>query len=74
MVNSGSLGFTVMLYTGVALIGIAILMFRRTSSACGRAELGGPNRSKRVSAMILILLWVLYVTMSSLQAYGMIVM
>eukprot|EP00095_Tigriopus_kingsejongensis_P006604 snap_masked-scaffold634_size121673-processed-gene-0.12 protein:Tk06604 transcript:snap_masked-scaffold634_size121673-processed-gene-0.12-mRNA-1 annotation:"hypothetical protein DAPPUDRAFT_328233" len=70
LVDAGSLGFTVMLYTLLALVGIAILMFRRNSAACGRAELGGPTVTKRLTGMLFVSLWVVYVALSASQAYG----
>ena len=71
-VPSGNLGFSVLVYTVLAVFGIALLMFRRGSASCGNSELGGPVASKRFSAAFLILLWITYITMSSMQAYGVI--
>jgi len=69
-VKAGSLGFSVMLYTITALTAITLLMIRRKLSVFGNAELGGPVGAKYVSGAILVLLWCLYVILSSLQAYG----
>ena len=59
-------------YTVLSLVAISLLMFRRMSSICGRAELGGPKGPAMVSAAFMILLWIIYVTLSALQAYGVI--
>lgn len=69
-VPSGSLGFSVTLYTITAIIAIVLLMVRRSLSLFGSAELGGPSTPKIVSAAILVSLWFTYVLLSSLQAYG----
>lgn len=72
VVVSGSLGFSVLLYTVFAITGIALLMLRRSLGVFGKAELGGPVVPKFCSAGFLILLWFLYVIFSSLQAYDVI--
>lgn len=71
-VPSGTLGFSVFVYTVLSLLCILILMVRRTSHKFGYAELGGPEGSKRMSALLMILLWFTYITLSALQAYGII--
>jgi hypothetical protein len=68
-VRDPALGFSVLLYTILAVVGILLLMFRRSSRACGRAELGGPTGTARLSALALIGLWITYITVVSLQAY-----
>ncbi len=70
IVPSGSLGFSVMVYTILSFVCIAILMFRRVSVSCGQAELGGPAGAKRLTAFTLISLWIVYIVVSSMQAYG----
>ena len=70
VVKGGSLGFSVGVYTFLALIGIAILMFRRSSSLCGKAELGGPQFTKYLTSILFILLWIIYILLSSFEAYG----
>ena len=72
MVKGDSLGFSVAVYTCLALVGIAILMFRRSSRLCGLAELGGPKPTKYLTAITLILLWIVYIVLSSFEAYGII--
>jgi len=68
-VPAGSLGFSVVLFTSCAAIAITLLVVRRFVVG---AELGGPTVMKYVSAVILVLLWVLYVLLSSFQSYGII--
>nr|KAG5703830.1 hypothetical protein BaRGS_031464 [Batillaria attramentaria] len=63
-VPSGSLGFSVILFTTAAVIAIALLVGRRLVF---KSELGGPKIPKFVSGIILILLWGLYVLFSALQ-------
>jgi len=68
-VQSGSLGFSVLLYSITAILAIILLMIRRKMNIFGNAELGGTVTPKYVSAIILVLLWFVYVLLSSLQAY-----
>lgn len=67
-VEAGSLGFSVLVFCIEALICIAILMYRRYHKDIG-AELGGPTRSRRISAAIFILLWLLYIFLSAFESY-----
>lgn len=69
-VQAGSLSFSVIIYTICACICIALLMVRRYVPVFGRAELGGPFAFKLMTFIILVVLWVLYILLSSLQAYG----
>ena len=71
-VDAGSLGFAVTLFSILALCGIAVLMLRRSSASCGFAELGGPEGSKKLSALTLVGLWLVYISVASAQAYGII--
>ncbi len=70
VVQSGTLGFSVGIYTCLAFVGISILMIRRMSVTCGKAELGGPSVTKYLSSFLLIFLWMVYIVLSSLEAYG----
>eukprot|EP01051_Picozoa_sp_SAG22_P009146 SAG22_NODE_742_length_7506_cov_16.663561_5_plen_155_part_00 len=63
---AGSLVFSVIVYTCLALACLAMLAYRR--KVCG-AELGGNNATKYFHATILVLMWVAYLSLSSLQAY-----
>lgn len=69
-VEPGSLAFSVTLFCTEALIAICILMIRRNNSFGG--ELGGPNTCKYISSAILFSLWIIYVVLGSLEAYGVI--
>jgi hypothetical protein len=66
-VPPGDLAFSVMLYLMTSLVCFVILIFRRIVI---KGELGGPPTSKYLSALILVLLWLIYVIGSSLKAYG----
>lgn len=68
-VPSGDLGFAVALYTGIAIIGIAVLLIRRF---CAGGEVGGSKRTALLTGLLLVSLWFLYVLLSALQAYGLI--
>lgn len=63
-VPAGNLGFSIILFTTTAVFGIALLVFRRFKFG---AELGGPKTGKFVSCIILIILWGIYVLLSSFQ-------
>ena len=69
-VAAGDLSFSVALYTITAIIAIMILMARRYIGFLGKAELGGPIVIRWITFAILITMWLLYVLLSSLQAYG----
>ena len=58
------------MYILCALICLGTLMARRYVKALGRAELGGPNGTKYMTGAFFILLWMVYVLVSSLVAYG----
>jgi len=68
-VVDNALGFSVMLYSLTAIAAITLLMLRRKLNIFGNAELGGAVTPKYVSGIILVLLWLTYVLLSSLQAY-----
>lgn len=65
-----SLAFSVTLFCSEAAIAIIILLVRRSKVVGG--ELGGPPVYKYITATALIGLWVIYLLMSSLEAYGVI--
>ncbi|ESO84204.1 hypothetical protein LOTGIDRAFT_92127, partial [Lottia gigantea] len=64
----GSLGLSVVLYTVAAVTALTILIIRRNVGVFGKGELGGPVPGKIACAIIFVLLWVLYVVISALQA------
>lgn len=65
-VPAGSLGFSVCVFSVVAIICIIILLIRRKKVG---GELGGSQMGRMVSAALLTSLWFLYIFMSILQAY-----
>ena len=69
VVPSGTLAFSVISYIVVAVVCIGMLFARRYIAFLGMAELGGPQKVKYISAAILVVLWILYVTLASLKAY-----
>jgi len=69
VVEAGSLGFSVTVYTICAVIAIGFLMVRRFVGAFGNAELGGNVVLKYVSGGFFLVLWVMYILLSSLHSY-----
>ncbi|XP_023246953.1 sodium/calcium exchanger 1 [Copidosoma floridanum] len=69
-VEPGSLAFSVTLFCTEASVVIIVLMIRRTPSIGG--ELGGPKVPKYITSIFLFSLWIFYLVMSSLEAYGVI--
>lgn len=65
-----SLAFSVTLFCSEACVAILILLLRRNKAVGG--ELGGPKVIKYITASLLFGLWVIYLVMSSLEAYGVI--
>jgi solute carrier family 8 (sodium/calcium exchanger) len=65
-----SLAFSVTLFCSEAVIAILILLVRRCKAVGG--ELGGPPIPKYITGVALIGLWVIYLVISSLEAYGVI--
>merc|ERR1712142_855347 len=68
-VDPGSLSVSVTLYTICALIALLWLVARRFLSVFGNAELGGPAVMKYISGAVFVGLWLIYVLISSLNAY-----
>ena len=66
-----SLGFSVTVFCIEAVVAITILMIRRNPAIGG--ELGGPKGAKTVTSCIFVFLWVFYVLIAALEAYGVIV-
>ncbi|XP_061534848.1 sodium/calcium exchanger 1-like isoform X5 [Phycodurus eques] len=66
-VDPGTLAFSVTLFTIFAFICIAVLMYRRRPEIGG--ELGGPPLAKTVTAGLFFSLWLMYIFLSSLEAY-----
>lgn len=58
------------LFCTEAAIAIALLLLRRSKVIGG--ELGGPVVLKWLTCAVFLLLWIVYVTMAALEAYGVI--
>ncbi|XP_075452504.1 sodium/calcium exchanger 1 isoform X3 [Ascaphus truei] len=66
-VNPGTLAFSVTLFTVFAFISVGVLLYRRRPEIGG--ELGGPRTAKLLTSALFILLWLLYIFFSSMEAY-----
>ncbi|XP_043220660.1 sodium/calcium exchanger 2-like isoform X1 [Amphibalanus amphitrite] len=66
-VDPGNLAFSVTLYCCEAALAIGLMLLRRHPRVGG--ELGGPRAIKAASSLFLLLLWLVYVVMSALEAY-----
>lgn len=68
LVNPGSLAFSVTMFCACAFICCAVLLCRRSKKVGG--ELGGPMKYKLPTTILFVSLWLFYVIMSSMEAYG----
>ncbi|XP_076870658.1 sodium/calcium exchanger 1a isoform X3 [Brachyhypopomus gauderio] len=66
-VEPGTLAFSVTLFTIFAFVCIAVLMYRRRPEIGG--ELGGPRTAKLLTSGLFFSLWLIYIVLSSLEAY-----
>ncbi|XP_060042915.1 sodium/calcium exchanger 1 [Erinaceus europaeus] len=66
-VSPGTLAFSVTLFTIFAFINVGVLLYRRRPEIGG--ELGGPRTAKLLTSSLFVLLWLLYILFSSLEAY-----
>ncbi|XP_053878248.1 sodium/calcium exchanger 1 isoform X6 [Malaclemys terrapin pileata] len=66
-VSPGTLAFSVTLFTIFAFISVGVLLYRRRPEIGG--ELGGPRTAKLLTTSLFVLLWLLYILFSSLEAY-----
>ncbi|XP_062979981.1 sodium/calcium exchanger 1 [Elgaria multicarinata webbii] len=66
-VEPGTLAFSVTLFTIFAFISVGVLLYRRRPEIGG--ELGGPRTAKMLTSSLFVLLWLLYILFSSLEAY-----
>ncbi|XP_056681387.1 sodium/calcium exchanger 1 isoform X4 [Monodelphis domestica] len=66
-VSPGTLAFSVTLFTIFAFINVGVLLYRRRPEIGG--ELGGPRTAKILTSSLFVLLWLLYIFFSSLEAY-----
>ncbi|CAF0956523.1 unnamed protein product [Adineta ricciae] len=69
-VKAGDLSFSVLVFSICCVLGMTVLILRRYLGFFGKAELGGPTIPKYVCSIFFVLLWVGYLTLSGLQAYG----
>lgn len=69
VVEAGSLAFSVLVFTVVGLTCLGLLFARRYLSFFGKGELGGPTLQKYFTSGFMTFLWLLYITLSALQAY-----
>lgn len=69
-VDPGTLAFSVTLFCTEAFVAIIVLVMRRNPKIGG--ELGGPRKPKYLTAVFFFSLWIIYLLMSSLEAYGII--
>ncbi|KAF4669462.1 Sodium/calcium exchanger 2 [Perkinsus chesapeaki] len=65
VVEAGDLTFSVLVFTICAFFCLAMLVVRRAKYG---GELGGPKQGKRISAAILVALWVVYISVSSAKS------
>ena len=68
-VNAGSLGFSVGIFTAVALVAHGVLLARRMLPSLGQGELGGPSKYAYLSFAIFGCLWFVYIALSALKSY-----
>lgn len=64
IVVGGDLGFSVGLFTGLAVLCILTLIARRIKYG---GELGGPQIPKVLTAVFMVILWIIYVTVSAVN-------
>lgn len=67
-VEPGNLGFSVMVFCILAILCIALLMYRRLNPNIG-AELGGPKFYRVISSLFFTSLWLVYIILVSLENY-----
>ncbi|CAH2094792.1 unnamed protein product [Euphydryas editha] len=68
LVDPGNLAFSVTMFCSEAALVVIVLLLRRRKSVGG--ELGGPRCIKILTSMFFFSLWLTYLTMSTLEAYG----
>ncbi|CAG2169985.1 unnamed protein product [Oppiella nova] len=67
VVDPGNLSFSVTIFCISAFVCAAVLLMRRTAAVGG--ELGGPMIYKLPTTILFVALWLIYVVLSSLEAY-----
>lgn len=68
--EAGALNTSVVTYSVCAAACIGILILRRFVAGFGKGELGGPTGLKLASGITMIMMWVIYVLISTMVAYG----
>lgn len=68
LVDAGSLGFSVLVFCVLAIVCIAILMYRRYHKDIA-GELGGPPKARKITTICLVGLWLLYILLSAFESY-----
>lgn len=66
-VETGSLGFAVTIFIILALLACTILVVRRHKYIGG--ELGGHRNIKLLTSAVLVIFWLLYILLCSLESY-----
>lgn len=66
-VDPGTLAFSVTIFCTEAVVAIGVILIRR--SKCVGGELGGPAIFKIPTTLFLIVLWAIYLLLSSLESY-----
>ncbi|XP_054709805.1 LOW QUALITY PROTEIN: sodium/calcium exchanger 3-like [Uloborus diversus] len=67
-VEPGSLAFSVTMFCAFAFVSAAVLNVETQQESGG--ELGGPMKYKLPTTILFVSLWLIYVLMSSMEAYG----
>jgi solute carrier family 8 (sodium/calcium exchanger) len=65
-VEIGSLAFSVTIFCIESLVAVLIIFIRRRMGG----ELGGPKKIKILSSAFFVFLWIIFITLSALEAYG----
>ncbi|CAF1313946.1 unnamed protein product, partial [Rotaria sordida] len=69
-VKGGDLSFSALVFSICGILCMIVLILRRYLGVFGKAELGGPIIPKYICSIFFVILWVAYLTLSGLQAYG----
>uniref|UniRef100_A0A1I7UMD4 DUF202 domain-containing protein n=1 Tax=Caenorhabditis tropicalis TaxID=1561998 RepID=A0A1I7UMD4_9PELO len=68
VVSTGSLAFSVTMFLIGSVVCVALLQYRRFNRKIN-GELGGPTSWRLISAAIFVAVWLLYILLSTLEAY-----
>lgn len=66
-IEAGDLGFSVVVFTSLAITCIIVIMIRRKVV---KGELGGDKKGRIASCAFLVFLWIMYVVLSTLKMNG----